>query len=164
VKATSAADNTKFASCVINVAVLSITVSADSGQIDVNTSTIVRATISPAFADNRATWSLVSGNGSISTNGPSTTTTYSAPGTNGTRTVRGTSVADSSKFQDVNISVVGQPPPPPPPPPPPGKFITDEIQQNLVPEDEKLGTAAKAQASKTDGKARTFLKPQKRPK
>jgi hypothetical protein len=72
--------------------------------------------------------------------------------------VRGTSVADPSKFQDVNISVVGQPPPPPPPPPPPGKFIVDQIQQNLVPEDAKPTSST----PKPEGKARAFLKPQKR--
>jgi hypothetical protein len=77
-------------------------------------------------------------------------------------TIRGTSVAAPNKSQEVSISVVGEPPPPPPPPP--GKFISDEIQQSLVPEDAKIRTATKASTpGKTDGKARTFLKPQKRP-
>jgi len=40
----------------------------------------------------------------------------------------------------------------------------DEIHQSLVPEDAKTGGAVKASVpSKADGKARTFLKPQKRP-
>jgi hypothetical protein len=161
VRATSTADASKSATCTITVAAVSIGVSADATQININTSTTVRATITPGFADNRATWSA-SGGGSISTGGPSTSTTFFAPSSNGVTTIRGTSVADPNKSQQVSISVVGEPPPPPPPPP--GKFISDEIQQSLVPEDAKIRTATKASTpGKTDGKARTFLKPQKRP-
>jgi hypothetical protein len=163
VRATSTADTSKSAICTITVAAVSVGVTADSTSLTINTSTTVRASISPAFADNRVTWTAAGG-GSVSTGGPSTTTTFFAPSSNGTTTIRATSVADTNKFQEVSISVTGQPPPPPPPPPPPGKFIVDEIHQSLVPEDAKTGAATKAATpGKTDGKARTFLKPQKRP-
>ena len=159
VTATSAADNTKKAICTMTVAAVSISVSADQNPIPGTGSTIVRASISPAFADQNATWTL-SGAGSLSTNrGP--TTTYSAPGVGGVFTVTGTSVADTSKSQSIQITANNVGPSPSPPSPGPGKLIAESIAVEGIAADAAAPTAA---ADKSKGKARTFLAPQKRPK
>ena len=159
VTATSAADNTKKAICTMTVAAVSISVSADQNPIPGTGSTVVRASISPSFADQNATWTL-SGSGSLSTNrGP--TTTYSAPGLGGQFTVTGTSVADPTKAQSVTITANNVGPSPSPSPSPPGKL---QVSENIAVEGIAADDAAPAATDKQKGKARTFLAPQKRPK
>ena len=99
----------------MNVVAVAISAAADATTIDANSQTVVRATITPAFADNRANWALTSGGGSISP-GQGTTTTYSAPSNSGTTaTIVATSVADSSKSRTVIITVNAPPPAAPAP-------------------------------------------------
>src|SRR6185436_15497515 len=129
------------------------------------------ATVTPAFADNRASWALASGAGSVAA-GPSTTTTYSAPANSGTTaTIVATSVADPSKTRNVTITVIA-PPPPPPPPPPPGK-LTGAVGARAVPIQENIAAERSAPidspAASTDEKTantaekpRAFLRPTKR--
>src|SRR6185312_2598249 len=66
VVATSVADTSKKANFTITVVAVSINISVDQNPINANTSTTVRANISPAFADQRANWEL-QGVGSLST-------------------------------------------------------------------------------------------------
>ena len=114
VTATSVADPTKTATISMNVVAVAVSAAADATTIDANSQTVVRATITPPFADNRANWALASGGGSISP-GQGTTTTYSAPSSGTTATIVATSVADSSKTRTVTITV--NPPPVSPGPP-----------------------------------------------
>jgi hypothetical protein len=165
VTATSAADPTKKATITMNVVAVVISAAADDATINASTQTVVRATITPAFADNRANWALTSGagTGSISSS-QGTTTTYSAPNSGTTATIVATSVADPSKSRTVTITVSA--PPPPPPPPPPGKAVP--IQENIVAErnapitSEDAPTGAKAAG--TGKQPRAFLRPTKRAK
>jgi hypothetical protein len=152
--AKSVADTTKTRNCVVTVLPVSISVSADDTSIIRNTSTTVRASISPGIADNRATWAVTSGGGSV-TAGPSATATYSAPNSATTATITGTSVSDSSKSQSVQITVtVPGGGPGPGPGPGPGKFAPSliPVEENLVPEgvlvrDAKAGAPAPTDAS-----------------
>ena len=162
VTATSVADPTKKATISMNVVAVAISAAADATTIDANSQTVVRATITPAFADNRANWALTGGAGSISP-GQGTTTTYSAPSNSGTTaTIVATSVADSSKTRTVTITVNA--PPQPPPPPAPGKFVP--IQENIA--DERSAPIASPDAStgaktaSTAKQPRAFLRPTKR--
>ena len=161
VTATSVADPTKKATISMNVVAVVISAAADATTIEASAQTVVRATVTPAFADNRANWALTSGGGSISP-GQGTTTTYSAPNLGSTATIVATSVADSSKSRTVTITV--NPPPPPPGPPGPGKFVP--IQENIVAE---RSAPIAAPAPSTDGrtastaeKPRAFVRPTKR--
>jgi hypothetical protein len=169
VTATSVADPTKKATITMNVVAVSISAAADATTIDAGSQTVVRATVTPAFADNRANWALTSGGGSVAA-GPSTTTTYSAPPNSGTTaTIVATSVADPSKTRTVTITVNA---PPPPPPPPPGKLTADvgaravPIQENIVAE--RSAPVASEDASpvektaSTPDKPRAFVRPTKR--
>ncbi len=132
VTATSVADPTKKATISMNVVAVTISAAPDATTIEASSQTVVRATITPAFADNRANWALTSGGGSISP-AQGTTTTYSAPGVGTTATIVATSVADSSKTRTVTITV-NPPPQPPGHPGPPGPSKAVPIQENLAPD------------------------------
>ena len=167
VTATSVADTTKRATIAMNVVAVAISAAADATNIDAGSQTVVRATVTPAFADNRANWVLTSGGGSVAA-GPSTTTTYSAPPNSGTTaTIVATSVADPSKTRNVTITV--NEPPPPPPPPPPGKLQARAvpIQENIVaersaPVDSPAASTDDEKTASTAEKPRAFLRPTKR--
>ena len=155
VTATSAADNQKKATCTMNVVAVTISVAPDQNPIDANTTTTVRATITPAFADNRANWQL-QGVGTLSTTqGP--TTNYTASFVGAIVTVTGTSVADPNKSQSVQITTNNVPGPPGPPGP--GKLVVVEnVASSALDPSEPAPTPPAA-----EGKARTFVRPQKRP-
>jgi hypothetical protein len=162
VVATSVADPTKSASCVITVTAVDISVTADSTEIIRNSSTTVRAQITPGFADKRATWQL-HGPGQLTT-GPSATATYTAPNFAAIVTAVGTSVADPSKSNSVVIEVIAGVPDPGP-----GKLIP--VEENLVPEsglpaDARAGALAESDAATAPAtaakKPRTFIRPQRR--
>jgi len=166
VTAASVADPTKKATITMSVVAVSISAAADDASISAGSQTVVRATITPAFADNRANWALTSGGGSVSP-GQGTTTTYSAPTSTGTTAnIVATSVADPSKTRTVTITVSA--PPPPPPPPPPGKLGARAvpIEENIVAErsapiDSPAASTDEKTAS-TAEKPRAFLRPIKR--
>jgi hypothetical protein len=162
VTATSVADPTKKATISMNVVAVAISAAADATTIDANSQTVVRATITPTFADNRANWALTSGGGSISP-GQGTTTTYSAPSNSGTTaTIVATSVADSSKTRSVTITVNA--PPQPPGPPGPGKFVP--IHENIANERSapiaSPDASTSAKTASTAKQPRAFLRPTKR--
>jgi hypothetical protein len=163
VRATSIADPTKSATCTVNVTNLSITVDADDTSINTNTSTTVRATINWS-ANRNANWAVTAGGsgGSVSpATGQTTAFTATAPGT---YTIRGRSVADSSKQDTVTVTVTtpktseggggGG-----------GKLMAND--ENFAPPETRSlppstrVTAAKPKAAAT---ARTFIDPSKRPK
>jgi hypothetical protein len=168
VTATSVADPAKKATISMNVVAVVISAAPDDATIDANSQTVVRATMMPPFADNRANWALTGGGGSISP-GQGTTTTYSAPNSGTTATIVATSVADSSKSRTVTITVnPRQQPPGPPGPPGPGKLSTRAvpIQENIAAErsapiDSPPASTDEKTAS-TAEKPRAFLRPTKR--
>jgi hypothetical protein len=163
VTATSVADPTKKATISMNVVAVAISAAADATTIEANSQTVVRATITPPFADNRATWALTGGGAISSVQG--TTTTYSAPNAGTTATIVATSVADPSKTRTVTITV--NPPivsPGPPGPPGPGKRAINE--ENLVPDStapvSRQDESTDARTEATGEQPRAFLRPTKR--
>jgi hypothetical protein len=107
VQATSVADPTKFdiIDVVVNVpvAVVSVDVITQGGvpaTITTEGGTLpLAATVNPAGADQAVTWSVVSGPATVSASGVVTATG------NGTVTVRATSVADPTKFDEIVITI-----------------------------------------------------------
>ncbi len=163
VTATSVADPARKATISMNVVAVAISAAADATTIAANSQTVVRATVTPPFADNRANWAL-SGGGSISS-GQGTTTTYSAPNSGTTATIVATSVADSSKTRTVTITV-NPPPQPPGPPGPPGPSKAVPIQENLAPDrsapSDSQAASTGAKTASTAKQPRAFLRPTKR--
>jgi|GEM_PF-2861413 len=107
VQATSVADPTKFdiLDVVVNIAVTGVEVTTQ-GNVPATITTgggtlQLVATVAPAAASQNVTWSVVSGSefGSVSATGLVTGT-----GT-GTITIRATSVADPTKFDDIVITI-----------------------------------------------------------
>jgi hypothetical protein len=165
VTATSVADPNKTATISMKVVAVTISAAADATTIGASGQTVVRATIAPPFADNRADWALTGGGGSIST-GRGTTTTYSAPGFGTTATIVATSVADPTKTRTVTITVT-PPPQPPGPPGPPGPSKLVPIQENLVPDGTRPVTrdaSAGGEPESAKDRPRAFVRPTKRVK
>jgi hypothetical protein len=104
VRATSNADDTKFAEATVTVTLASsIVVFVAPSEVSVATSNQQQftATVTGA-ADTSVTWSVDEGStgGSVDTTG-----LYAAPGTQGTFHVRATSNADNTKFAEATVTV-----------------------------------------------------------
>ncbi|HEU4626819.1 MAG TPA: hypothetical protein VFS52_18800 [Steroidobacteraceae bacterium] len=156
VVATSIADKNAFAKCVITVSAVSISVRADTNPIPGTGSTVVRATITPSFVDQNADWTLTGAGQITTTRGP--TTTYIAPGLGGRFTVTGTSVADPTKSDsvDINANPVGPGPGPGPGPGGPGPGGPPILPKLAASVEDQ---AAAAQTTKASTKPRTLVGP-----
>ena len=104
VAARSNADQSKAQTCTITVPPVTIDVTTDRSIIAPNTTTTVRATVTGA-SDLRATWRIdPSSSGGVVAPSTGTSTGFGSTG-QGTFTVTGTSVADPTKSDSVNIDV-----------------------------------------------------------
>jgi hypothetical protein len=122
-KATSLADNSKWASATVTIttppAAISVTVNPTSASVQVSQSTSFTATVQNDSANKGATWTI-SGTGCSGaacgtlTNVTTTSVTYNAPATApspATVTLQATSIADSTKSATATVTITTLPPP-----------------------------------------------------
>jgi phage baseplate assembly protein gpV len=102
VDAVPIADPTQKATCAITILPVTFSIRADQNPLETFSSTTITATVTGA-SDLRANWSG-SASGSVSP-GPSSTTTFFAPGVGSIYTVTGTSVADPNKSETISMDV-----------------------------------------------------------
>ncbi len=99
VKATSVADSTKSATATVSVTPVSVSISPINAVVAAGGTQQFNAAAS-GTANTAVTWSLASGNGTVSNAG-----LYTAPATAGSATVMATSVADPSKLAIATVTI-----------------------------------------------------------
>ena len=106
VRATSAADSTRYATATVTVTMVGVTISPATTSATTSSTKSFTATVT-GTSNTSVTWSVVeAGGGTISTSGY-----YTAPATAGTYHVKATSISDPTKSATATITVTAAPKP-----------------------------------------------------